>query len=128
MFIKYTKLVSQLFTTIWSQNDHVAVTAWLQAIGYSLMIALSVVLIIAVTVGVFFGPYKCHAIFIDKPKQLWYAELTKKEPDNPDLLKTMPKKIRTRQSIYWGVLLFVYIPIAIPTVLFLLSVITGGSL
>lgn len=128
MFIKYTKLVSQLFTTIWSQNDHVAVTAWLQAIGYSLMIALSMVLFIAVTVGVFFGPYKCHTLFIDKPKQIWYAELAKKESDNPDLLKTMPKKIRTRQTIYWGVLLFVYIPIAIPTVLFLLSIITGGSL
>lgn len=127
MFLKYAKLIGKLFTDTWQTHETVDVSLWLQTLGYSLMLALSVALLIALILFVIGGPYKINQWLIGKPKAILVEELTKREADQNKIAQYR-KSIKVRQWIYWLLFGFIYIPVAIPTALFLLSVITGGSL
>lgn len=127
MFLKYAKLINQLFTETWKTHETVDVSLWLQTLGYSLMLALSIALLIVVVLFVIGGPYKINQWLIGKPKAALVEELSKEKGDKDKIAK-YKKSIKVRQWIYWLLFGFAYVPIAIPTALFLLSVITGGSL
>ena len=127
MFLKYSQLVGKLFTELWNNKQSADFFVLLKTIGCSLMLVLSIILIILLTVFVIAGPYKFYGFFLSNINKTLTDELSKANPDIENVHK-LNKKVRNRKIAFWSLLIFVYLPIMVPTVLYLLNLITGGIL
>ena len=124
MFKRYFELVKNLFESISSGSTEVTFGEYLMTIGYTLGIAAIIVIILILVTSSVYGPIAVH-------KKL-FASLVKKRNelcaegncavDQIKEVKEVLKKIRIRTILYVLGLVILYIPIMVPTVLYLLYV------
>lgn len=123
MFGKYLEFLKNCFTRITNGGDTVSFLDYLKAIGLALMMVGVIVFSLAIICFVFTAPVFCYRHKMRKLKtalQEALAEYSKEDWNSPNIKKARDKI--TAFKILYGIgIVVVYIPIAIPTVLFLTS-------
>ena len=123
MFGKYLEFIKNCFTHITNGGDAVSFLDYLKAIGLTLMMVGVIALSLATICFVFTAPVFCYRHVITKLRTS-LSETLAKYPnetwDSPNIKKV--RNIITAFRILYGIgIVVVYIPVAIPTVLFLAS-------
>lgn len=125
MFNKYLEFLRSCLEQFSAEGKQVTFLDYLEAIGLTLMLIAIVLCSLAVLLGVFCLPV---VYYRRKVKKLWvdvveaFKDHSDKSVGDPEIKKPY-NKIRTFRVVYVIGLVVVYIPIAIPTLLFLASLI-----
>lgn len=121
MFAWYKDLIERLFSAVFEKSGEViSFLDYLSVIGFSLLLVLAFVLTLSLLGGTVAGP------FFGYRKMLASVKKSMDEFDeNSDLAtyQTLKRKLWTRRITFWCLFAFIYLPIAIPTVLYILSLI-----
>lgn len=121
MFNWYKDLIEKLFSTVFAQSgESVSFLDYLIVIGYSLLLILAFVMVLALLGGCVAGPIWGHRKLLGSVKE---AICNFSEDATLEEFQKTRHKLWTRRILFWSLLLLVYIPIAIPTVLYILSLI-----
>ena len=127
MFIKYSNLVKKMIGEMFKSKGRADIFTLFETIKYSFLLILSIVLFCTVIIITFGLPVFGYKKFISPYKKDWENKMLL--PDVPeDEIKGIIKKIKRNTIIYCLVLITLYIPIALPTMLYLINIITGGML
>ena len=121
MFSWYKDLIEKLFSAVFERSGEVvSFLDFLSVIGFSLLLVLAFLLILAIMGGAFGGPF-----FAYRKCFLGLKSAISSFDENSSLeeFQTIKRKLRIRQILYWFVFAFFYLPIAIPSVLYVLSLI-----
>lgn len=123
MFQSYLQLLRDLFEKVFHHaGGEVTFLDYLSAVGMGILLLLIVVVIIAGIVGLFFFPYKGYGFFIKNvSKKLSDAV----ENGNYEEITLLEKSKRKRSIFYWTCLVVVYVPFAIPTILYIIYLLTS---
>lgn len=123
MFAWYKDLIEKLFSAVFEKSGEViSFLDYLSVIGFSLLLVLVFVLTLALLGSAVAGP------FFGYRKMLAGVKKSMEEfNENSDLtaFQTLKRKLWTRRITFWCLFAFIYLPIAIPTVLYIISLITN---
>ena len=123
MFTWYKDLVDRVFSSLFEKSgETVSFLDYLSVVGASLLFMLVIAIIIAVLFGSAAGPVFTYRKLMSGVKKKMQAF-----NDDSDLTQFnfIKKKVRNRKVLYWSLFGFVYIPVIIPTNLYVLSLITS---
>ena len=123
MFAWYKDLIERLFSAVFEKSGEViSFLDYLSVIGFSLLLVLAFVLTLSLFAGAVAGP------FFGYRKMLAGVKKAMEDFDeNSDLatFQTLKRKLWTRRITFWCLFAFVYLPVAIPTVLYIVSLTTS---
>lgn len=123
MFQSYFHLIKELFEKVFHSNGgEVTFLDYLSAVGMGILLLLIVIAIIAGIAGLFFFPYKGYGFFVKNIDSKLSAAL---ENAKYDEIMSLEKTRKKRQILYWFLLIVLYIPFAIPTVLYIVYLLTN---
>ena len=123
MFQSYFHLIKELFEKVFHSNGgEVTFLDYLSAVGMGILLLLIVIAIIAGIVGLFFFPYKGYGFFVKNIDSKLSAAL---ENAKYDEIISLEKTRKKRQILYWFLLIVLYVPFAIPTVLYVVYLLTN---
>lgn len=123
MFQSYLQLLRGLFEKVFHHaGGDVTFLDYLQAVGMGILLLLIVVVIIAGIIGLFFFPYKGYGFFVKNINQKLSEAV---ENGSYDEITSLEKSKRKRSIFYLTCLVVVYIPFAIPTVLYIIYLLTS---
>ena len=99
----------------------------LSVIGYTFAILAILGFIVVMIYFTFAMPKKVYKVVTNIETEIGevYAIEHKESKDKEEILKRLYKKLKLYKGIFLGALILVYIPIAIPTVLFILDLVLG---
>lgn len=121
MFTWYKDLIEKLFSAVFEKSGEVvSFLDYLSVIGFSLLLVLAFLLVLALLGSAVAGP------FFGYRKMLAGVQKSVAEFDETSDLatfQTLRRRLWTRRILFWGLFVFLYLPIAIPTVLYVLSLI-----
>ena len=124
MFAWYKDLIERLFSAVFEKSGEViSFLDYLSVIGFSLLLILALVLTLSLLAGAVAGP------FFGYRKMMASVKKDMEEFDeNSDLatFQTLKRKLWTRRITFWCLFAFIYLPIAIPTVLYVISLIASA--
>ena len=123
MFSWYKDLLEKIFGVIFEKSgETVGFLDYLSVLGLSLLFALMVFIIIAVLVGAGTGPFFAHRkLFAAVKREMKAFDAN----SSLEALNALKRKLWTRRVIYWAAFGFVYIPVIIPTILYILSLVVS---
>lgn len=123
MFAWYKDLIEKLFSAVFEKSGEIiSFLDYLSVIGFSLLLVLVFVLTLSVFAGAVAGPFFAYR------KMLAGVKKSMEEfNESSDLasFQTLKRKLWTRRITFWCLFAFVYLPIAFPTVLYVISLITS---
>ena len=123
MFVWYKDLLEKIFGAIFEKSgETVGFMDYLSVLGLSLLFALMALVLIAVLVGAAAGPFCAHRKLFASVKR---SMKSFDQHSTLDALNALKRKLWTRRVIYWGVFAFVYVPVIIPTILYILSLVVS---
>lgn len=123
MFQNYLQLLGDLFEKVFHHTGgEVTFLDYLSAVGMGILLLLIVVVIIAGTIGLFFFPYKGYSFFVKNINQKLSDAV---ENGNYEEITSLEKSKRKKSIFYWTCLFVVYVPFAIPTVLYIIYLLTS---
>lgn len=123
MFQSYLQLLRDLFEKVFDHAGGVVTFLdYLQAVGMGILLLLIVVVIIAGIIGLFFFPYKGYGFFVKNINQKLSDAV---ENGSYEKITLLEKSKRKRSIFYWTCLVVVYVPFAIPTVLYIIYLLTS---
>lgn len=121
MFNWYKDLIERLFSAIFEKTgEAISFLDYLSVMGLSLLFVLMLLLVVAVLAGAVVGPFFSYRKLLKSVKQKIEAFNEDSDHQTYCLLK---RQIHTRRMLFWSIFTFLYLPIAIPTVLYILSLI-----
>lgn len=124
MFQSYLQLLRDLFSKVFHHaGGEVTFLDYLQAVGMGILLLLIAVVIIAGIVGLFFFPYKGYGFFVKNINQKLSDAV--KNGSYYDEITSLEKSKRKRSIFYLTCLVVVYIPFVIPTVLYIIYLLTS---
>ena len=124
MFHSYKQLIDKLFSSVFSgATECLSFKDYLSVIGASLLLILALLGTLALFGGAFAGPFFAYRKTMAGPKKLM-AEFDHKM--NLESYDKIRHALVIRNILFWSIFIFIYLPIAIPTVLYIISLI--GSL
>lgn len=123
MFQNYLQLLTDLLHKICQgSNGEVTFMNYLQAVGMGILLLLIVAVIIVGILALFFIPYKGYGLFLKNINQK--LDAATKDSDSSVIL-SLEKIKRRKQLIFWIFFIIVYVPVAIPTVLYIVYLLTN---
>ena len=123
LFNWYKDLIEKIFSSIFDKTGEVAsFVEYLTVVGLSLLFALIVAFTISLFIGSAVGPIFTYKKMFSGIKERMMS--FNKDSDVKEY-EEIRKKYRNRIVLFWSLLIFVYIPVAIPTVLYVVSVVVG---
>ena len=121
MFNWYKNLIEKLFSAIFEKTgEAVSFIDYLSVVGLSLLFVLMFLLVIAVLGGAVAGPIFSYRKLLASVKKKIEEFNENSDHQTYCLLKC---KLWTRRTLFWTMFAFLYLPVAIPTVLYILSLI-----
>ena len=123
LFNSYKNLLEKITSSIFEKTGETAsFLEYLSVVGLSLLFAAIIaftILLIAISAA---GPVFFH-------KKLFKGIKERKAKFNQDSdikeYEEIKKKTRNRNILFWFALIFLYLPVSIPTVLYVISVVVG---
>lgn len=123
MFQSYLQLVKDLFNKVFSGNQgDVTFLNYMQVVGMGILLLLMMVVIIAGIIGLFFVPYKGYGVWV-KNNDAKIQELL--DNNQFDQFNILSKKRKKKSILFWLCFIVVYVPFAIPTVLYFIYLVTS---
>ena len=123
MFQSYLQLLRDLFEKVFDHAGGVVTFLdYLQAVGMGILLLLIVAVIIAGIIGLFFFPYKGYGFFVKNINQKLSDAVENGSHEEITLLEKLKRK---RSIFYWTCLVIIYVPFAIPTVLYIIYLLTS---
>lgn len=123
LFNWYKELIEKIFSSIFDKSGEVAsFVEYLTVVGLSLLFALIVAFTVLLLVGSAVGPVFAHKKMFSGIKERMMS--FNKDSDVKEY-EEIRKKYRNRIVLFWSSLVFLYVPVAIPTVLYVVSVVVG---
>lgn len=123
MFQSYLQLLRDLFEKVFHHaGGEVTFLDYLQAVGMGILLLLIVAVIIAGIIGLFFFPYKGYGFFVKNINQKLSDAVENGSHEEITLLEKLKRK---RSIFYWTCLVVIYVPFAIPTVLYIIYLLTS---
>lgn len=123
MFQSYLQLLRDLFEKVFDHAGGVVTFLdYLQAVGMGILLLLIIVVIIAGIIGLFFFPYKGYGFFVKNINQKLSDAVENGSHEEITLLENSKRK---RSIFYWTCLVVIYVPFAIPTVLYIIYLLTS---
>ncbi len=125
MLKSYFGFIKSVFINITSGNhEALSLADYFKAIGFGITTVLLIVLFIALIIGLFVTPAKGFGVFAKK--ELAAArELAKSEAFSAEKAREVNEAISKKRFIYALFLIVIYIPVAIPTLLFVIDQVLG---
>lgn len=121
MFNWYKDLIEKLFSAIFEKTgEAVSFLDYLSVVGLSLLFVLMFLLVIAVLGSAVLSPIFLYRKLLASVKRK-IEEFN--EFSDHNTFCTLKRKLWTRRALFWSLFTFLYLPIAIPTVLYVLSLI-----
>lgn len=121
MFSWYKDLIERMVSAIFEKTgEAVSFLDYLSVIGLSLLFVLMFLLVVAVLGGAVAGPFFSYRKLLAGVKRN-IEEFNESSDHNTFCL--LKRKLWARRAWFWAVFTFLYLPIAIPTVLYILSLI-----
>lgn len=126
MFENYKNLIQTLFNNIFHNGDTpVSFLQYLQVIGMSLLLMLLLIIGISFIISIFILPKKCIIWLTRNITSEINKELSPEKTDT-DFAKVfqLEKKLKSRKIFGCLGIILIYIPIGIPTILFIMDLLT----
>lgn len=125
MFSKYAELIKNIFNGITSGKSTASFWDYLSVLGYS----LGIMLVIFIALALMFLAIKLPMIIYSKLIKQRLPELDvieteyikNRSKENLTKYENIQKKIRNKKVCFWICIVFVYVPILIPTALVLMD-------
>lgn len=125
MFSKYAELIKNIFNGITSGKSTASFLDYLSVLGYS----LGIMLVIFIALALMFLAIKLPMIIYSKLIKQRLPELDaieteyikNRSKENLTKYENIQKKIRNKKVCFWICIVFVYVPILIPTALVLMD-------
>ena len=125
MFSKYAELIKNIFNGITSGKSTASFWDYLSVLGYS----LGIMLVIFIALALMFLTIKLPMIIYSKLIKQRLPELDvieteyikNRSKENLTKYENIQKKIRNKKVCFWICIVFVYVPILIPTALVLMD-------
>ena len=123
LFELYKNLIEKITSSIFDKTGEAAsFLEYLSVVGLSLLfaaiIAFTIFLLVISAIGPVFS-YKKMFKGIKERMEKFTAESDIKE------YKEIKRKSRNRHIVFWSLFAFVYLPVSVPTVLYVVSVVVG---
>lgn len=123
MFQNYLQLLNDLLHKICQGgNGEVTFMNYLQAVGMGILLLLIVAAIIVGILALLFIPYRGYGLFLKNINQK--LDAATKDSDSSVIL-SLEKVKRRKQFAFWIFFIIVYVPVAIPTVLYVIYLLTN---
>lgn len=116
MFKKYVDFIKQAFNAIVSGGE-VSLTDYLRAVGYGLGLMLVILFSGLLLFGSVLVPIKIYQKFISR-------DIDKLTSADMALNSSLLKKITRKKTLFFVGTIFVYIPVMVPTLLFVFELVT----
>lgn len=125
MLQKYQETLKHLLDgVLHSSSGKVTFGDYLNSVGTGIVLLLILLFIVLLVVGVFFVPTKGYKFVHKAAYQTLNEELMKEELDVA-LVKKLESSAKRKMALFWVGFVVLYIPFAIPTVLYILTLLTG---
>ena len=125
MLQKYQEALKRLFDSVFhSGGGDVSFFDYLSSVGMGISLLLILLLIVVLVIGVGFVPAKGYKWAYRVSHDAINKELEKENTDMAVLSK-LKSTARCKMALFWVGLVVVYIPFAIPTVLYILTLLAG---
>lgn len=129
MLQNYKNLIQELFDNVFHNgNTNISFGQYISIIGMSLLLMLALVLFVGMVVGMFYLPYLGYKKFLlketnlENEKVLSLDNKTKKEKKEiKKQISEIEKRKIKKTFVYVLILVTVYLPIVIPTVLYIFT-------
>ena len=123
MFQNYLQLLNDLLHNICQgSNGEVAFVNYLQAVGMGILLLLIAAAFIVGILALLFVPYKGYGLFL-KNINLKLDDAAK--DSDSSVILSLEKVKRRKQFAFWIFFIIVYVPVAIPTVLYVIYLLTN---
>lgn len=123
MFQNYLQLLKDLLHKICQGgNGEVTFVNYLQAVGMGILLLLIFAAIIVGILALLFVPYKGYGLFL-KNINLKLDDAAK--DSDSSVILSLEKVKRRKQFAFWIFFTIVYVPVAIPTVLYVIYLLTN---
>lgn len=120
MLKNYGELLAKLLGNLKNGSADVSFMECLQIMGNGILLMAVVLLMLAIIVGLFWFPIKGYNCFTGTIKATLYRMLMEDET-NETAIAQYKKSLVFRKSAFFVILTVFYVPVCIPTVLYLLS-------
>ena len=122
MLKTYGELIEKLLKNITNGDADVSLIECLQIAGNGILLMIILLLLISVLSGVFVLPTKAYHGFLKQ--NILQLEQLINEPDYDNALADkISKAIKIKRIAYWLFFVVIYLPVCIPVVLYLFSLI-----
>lgn len=124
MLKKYGELIARLLENLTDGKGDVTLLECLRIAGNGILLMVVLLLFLGVFSGAFVLPTKVYKALM-KPLNIKLGNLLKKEDSSEELIESIRKAVIFRKVAFWLLFVVVYIPVAIPMALYLISLLCG---
>lgn len=120
MLKSYGDLISKLLENVLNGKTEVSLLECLKIAGNGIVLMLILAVLILVVAGIFLFPTKTYTAFVGKTKDALNSLLMEENPDDVQIAK-MRRSMVLKRIVFAGGFFIFYIPVCIPMVLYLIS-------
>lgn len=120
MLRNYGELILRLIENLKSGTADVSFMECLQIMGNGIFLASVILIMLAIVAGLFWFPGKGYNLITSGPKDVLNRLLTADEADENAITKAK-HSLTFRRGAYFIILTVIYLPVCIPAVLYMLS-------
>lgn len=120
MLKNYGELIAKLIGNLREGSTDVSFLDCLKIMGNGILLMAIIVLMLAIIVGLFWFPVNGYGFFVGKTKDALNKLLIDDAADQ-NAINNMKKVFAAKKIVFFLVLFVIYIPVCIPAILYLLS-------
>lgn len=123
MLKKYGELIGKLLDNLFNGSTEVSLTECLKIMGSGILLMLILLLLVTIVVGVVFFPTKVYGFMVKSVKQKLNTAIAENliDADGNPVKDALYKSLLFRRVIFFILFVVIYLPVSIPAVLYLVS-------